>query len=187
MPIEAYKPLGIISIGLAWLVLVLLVRRWPGNRGMSFSQHAAAHKEAYITMAIMQMLALPLFVAFIHKWFSPKLGLSSLFTAGITLSALGILFAAWVPDTTGWKRQLHRTAAYGAYILFIPLSLIVYLQAELLMVLKLLWLTTMVYMIWCLVYFVFKRKKAYSNHLYLQAIYIGLFHAAILVTSYATS
>jgi len=183
-PDETFKPLGIISILFAWIVIGILLFKFKGHKGMSISQHAAAFHGSYLMMAVMESLALPVFSLFMVKWFAPTWDLPNFFMIGMVVAAAGILIAGWIPDTAGWQRITHRILAYGSYLLFIPLGFTFYVLADIPLVARIAWLVALGYMIWCLVFFLFKRKTAYKYHLYLQAPYLGLFHLAILTSTY---
>ncbi len=183
-PIEAFKPLGWISILGSWLALTLLVTKWRGHKGMSFSQHAAASRQAYVTMVVAETVVFTLFTVFIYKWFSPTFKLPPLFTVLVAMTSLGFVIAAWIPDTTGWKRGVHRVAAYGAAVLMVPAALIAFHTIQQPIIVRIFWALTVVYLLSCLLFFVFNRQKAYKYHLILQAPYIVLFEMTILMTTY---
>lgn len=184
MPVEAFKPLGWISIIGSWLALTLLVTKWRGHKGMSFSQHAAASRNAYLTMIIAETVVFTLFTIFIYKWFTPTFNLPLMFAVLLALASLCFVIAAWIPDTTGWKRNVHRVLAYGAADLMIPAAIIACLTIRQPLVVSAIWAITVVYLIVCLLLFVFNRKLANKYHLILQAPYIVLFELAVLLTIY---
>ena len=182
-PVEAFKPLGLITIAITWLALGLLVYKSQGDKRMSFSRHAAANKTAFTTLAIIEPFILSGFFLFIYKWFVPTFRLPALFTVLVGLSSLGLLIAAWIPDVAGWKHKVHEWTAYPAVILFIPISLIMCFVSGLPAFVRGAWIIALVYNTACVTFFLFS-KKAKEYHLYLQAPYFVLTHLAILLTAY---
>ncbi len=182
-PVEAFKPLGVITITLTWLSLGFLVYKWRGHKSMSFSRHAAANKTAFTMMAIIEPFLLGGFFLFVDKWFVPTFNLPALFSVLVGLSALGLLVAAWIPDVPGLKHKIHEWAAYPAAATFVPLSLIMCLASGLPTLVRTMWIVAFTYDTAVVLFFLIS-KKAKEYHLYLQAPYFVLSHAAILMTVY---
>jgi hypothetical protein len=180
---EVYKPLGLLSITITWLTLAFLLVKWSPQKGKSISQHAAASKQAYFMMGIVETIVLPLFYLFIVKWFVPHFQLPRLFTVTVSLSALGFFIAAWIPDTQGWLSIVHRLWAYGSATLFIPATTILCLSSNISDTAKITSFIVLAYEIISLSLF-FTTEKAKQFHLYLQGGYILLFHVLILTTVY---
>jgi hypothetical protein len=183
MPIEAYKPLGLVSVVVFWSAIILLLRGWKVNRGMSISRHVSASKLTYVLAAIVESILVPLFILFFVKWFAPTFHLPVLFSILVTFSMLGFLVAAWVPDTKGSKSFVHGFSAYLAGILLIPATAFVCASEYISPTARAVSYTTLFYEIVSLSLF-FSTRKAQSYHLYLQSIYLILFDIAILITAY---
>lgn len=183
MPNEAYKSLGIITLALGWLTLGFAFYKWPVEVKKSISKHASAYRSTYLIMAVMQTLIYPLFLVFVFGWLMPTFHLPSVFGLFITLTFLGLLVAAWIPDTFGIKSKVHRICAYGAAALMIPIVLIIFLSSNVSMVARIISLFAACYMFIVTYLFAFV-KNARNNHLYFQAIYFALFDLSILATVY---
>jgi hypothetical protein len=150
---------------------------------MSFSRHAAANKTAFTMMAILEPFLLVGFFLFIYKWFVPTFKLPILIDVCVAIAASGLIVASWVPDVPGTKRTIHEFTAYGAALMFVPISLMMCLAAGLPTLVKGAWILAFTYNTACAAFFIVS-KKAKDYHLYLQAPYFVFSHAAILMTVY---
>lgn len=183
MPVEAYKPLGLISVLIFWSSICFLLYKYKANRGMSISRHVAASRQTFLLAAIVQSFLVPLFILFFVKWFSPTFHMPKLFGVLVTLSMLGFLIAAWVPDTKGWKNFVHGFPAYGAAALLIPAITLVCVSGFISPTARMVAYVSLFYQVVSLSLF-FSTQKARSYHLYLQTAYLVIFDIAILVAAY---
>ena len=118
--VEAFKPLGAVSIVVGWLGLIFLIRKWPGNKSMAFSNHAAVTKSANIFYGIIFTIVLPPLFIFFARWFVPALSLPSIFIYMALLACIGQLVASWAPTTNGLRAQVHKIAAFTMHSLLLP-------------------------------------------------------------------
>jgi hypothetical protein len=182
-PNEVYKSFGLIAVAITWVGIAFLVRRWPSDKSMSISKHAAAHKSAYLMMLVMEALTLSLFFLFVLKWLSPTLGLPTFFTVCVGLASLGLFIGAVIPDTKGWRSTVHQLAGYGAGMLFIPASTVLYLSPNISSFARGFALITLVYEL-ASVTLLTVSQRAKDNHLYLQVAYILFFDLSLLAAAY---
>lgn len=181
---ESYKSLGLLSILITWVALAILLYKFRGHRSLSISKHAAAYKRAYLLMAITETIALPMFYIFISKWFVPSFQLPTLFTICVGLSVIGFLLAAWIPDTKGLSSIVHGIGGYGAAMLFVPATTVLYLSPVLSSPTKLFTLIVLAYQIVSVTLFN-SIEKTKEYHLYLQTGYILLFQVLIIFATYS--
>jgi hypothetical protein len=187
MPHESLKPLVVISVTLIWTALILLVTKWPRDRRLTFSKHAAQYRETYFMMAIVQSIVLPLFFVFAAWWFVPTFHLPVIYTVAAGLSSLGLLMAAWVPDVKGAKGKFHQISAYSAYILIILLSLIQAFSHYIPLTARV--FSAIIfpyYVVTTSLMLIHKRSATYMRkyYLYIQASYIATFHISLLLATY---
>lgn len=182
-PVDALKPLGAISIFVTWSGLLFLIYRWPGNRSMSFSNHAASAKAATVFYGLLFSATLPFFYIFIDKWFVPAESLPNYFTGLVFIGCIGQLIAVWVPGTNRHKELVHNVAAYTMHTLLLPLVLILLVYGNVSVIARGITLLALIYMvsIWLIFAFI---KLAKKHTLYLQASYVIMFHITILTTAY---
>ena len=175
--------LGVFSIVLAWAGLLFLILRWPGNKSMTFSQHAAQKKESRIFYRVLWTVATPIFTVFLLTNFKDKLDLNHVFNLLVLLASCGMLIAAYVAEVGGIRSKIHRIAAFSMAILFLPITLLIaasdnsslfskYFGAVSLMVLS---IEVVILLI---------SKGYYRFMLPVQASYILIFHLMILVAYY---
>lgn len=181
--VEAFKPLGVLSIATLWLAIIFMVAKWNNDKTLSISKHSAANRSAYIFMLVVQSFVFPGYILFAVKWLTPTFDLPQFF-AQITILAFSLFFiAAWAPDTTGWKNKLHANAAYGAALLLVPSLTMLYLSPNVLGFAKSFVLFTLVYQLVVFTLFVANNKSS-RNHLYFQAAYFLLYDLSVLVVTY---
>lgn len=182
-PPEIYKVFGPTAFLIGWITIVLLIFKIRGNKSMSISKHAAASKLAYVIMLIMQLIVLPMFFVFAAKWLAPTFNLPAFFTVCIGIASLGLLIAALIPDTIGWKSTVHGLAGYGAALLFVPILTTLYLSASISSSARNIILLVLLYEMAAITWFgVVERAK--NHHLYLQSAYIVLFDLSLLAAAY---
>jgi len=182
-PVEAFKPLGWISITVTWLAVSFLIYKFRGHKSMSISRHAAAHKQSFVMMGIIESIVLPLFFLFVLKWFTPTFHLPALFTICVAFAAVGLLIAAWVPDVGGKKGFIHELMAYGAALLFIPAAAVLCVSPNISTVARIVVAISLAYEITSWSLFV-ASQKARARYLYLQIGYSILFHGSVLIAAY---
>lgn len=168
---------------ITWAAVAFLVYQWRGDKSMSISKHAAAHKSAYLMMLIVESLVLPMFFLFIAFWLVPTFDLHILLSFLVGLASTGLLIAAWIPDITGWKGKVHGLSAYGAAMLFVPASTVLFLSPNISVFARNMALFVLMYEVVAVTCFtVFEKVKSY--HLYAQGAYILLFDLSILAAAY---
>lgn len=183
MPVESLKPLGALSVAVTWLVIGILLVKWPAGKHNSISRHAAQTRHTYWYMAIMQTFIFPAFAIFSLWWLAPTFHLSLFFKINVFLSTLGFWIAAWIPDKPGVKRTIHEITAYSAATLLIPILIEFSLNSNIGTIARIFSLPLALFMIYCIALFVFV-PKAKDSHLLYQIPYIYGFHVAILLTTY---
>lgn len=182
-PNEIFKLFGPISVAVTWLTVAFVVHKWRGDKSMSISKHAAANRSAYLTMLAVESIVLPMFFLFVAKWVTPTFNLPTFFTVCVGLSAAGLLLAAYIPDVKGWKTIAHELAAYGAAMLFIPASTILYLSPNISPFARYFSLFVLIYEL-AAVTLMTVFEKVRNHHLYVQTAYIVLFDLSIIAAAY---
>ncbi len=183
MPLEIYKAFGPISVIIGWTAIGFLIYKWRGDRSMSISKHAAAHKGSYVLMLVVESIVLPMFFIFVAKWIVPTFDLPNFFTICVGIASLGLLVAAWIPDTRGLKSVVHGLASYTGAVLFIPALTILYVSSNIFGFAKYFTLAVLVYEIVAMVVFTV-IEEARNYHLWVQAGYILLFDLVLLTVAY---
>jgi len=173
---------GILTVTFTWVGLLFLVKRWPGDSSMTFSQHAAQTSSAQLYYAVMWSLALPPFVSFIIYGVYDRLSLPSIFIPLVIAASTLMLVAAYVPEIGGWKTTIHRLAAFSMATLFLPIVVLIALSGELSAVGRVVTVPIAMYMAWQIV-FLTVVKRQHPKMLYLQGSYIALFQVAIVAGS----
>ncbi|HEX3082017.1 MAG TPA: hypothetical protein VHQ86_02080 [Candidatus Saccharimonadia bacterium] len=175
--------LGLIAIGITWLGGGYLLARWRGHNGMSMSQHAASARAAFWWFAAVLTVSAGLLYWFMLGWFVPRFALGPGFVGLLSVTVAGLLVAAWVPDTTGWLRRLHRWCAYGMAVLFMPLVALIVASPNVGAVARYVDAVLCAYLIGSLT-LVTQFGKFKRHYLPLQVSYVVAFEAAILVATY---
>lgn len=179
---EALKPLGALSIAICWASVLFLVLNWRGDKTMSFSQHAAAHRSAYLMMAIMESIFLPMYLVFIATWFTHTFQLPILFIVLNAITVIGLLIAAWVPDAPGLRNKIHMAVTYPAYISIIIGVLFLVLSETISLFARIFSLAAFLYMLIGSFYLVHEKGK--NNFLYFQAAFLASIQLSILFATY---
>lgn len=175
--------MGLILVLLSWAGGTYLIRKWRGTKSMSISQHGASSPEAYrLLMAILILLGISFYI-WLVACFAPHLGLGASFIAVLTVAIALQIVAGLVPDSDGWKSQVHQGAAYAMAWLYFPLSLMILASSEISQTAKIVGIACLAYMITATVLFFF-AKKARSYYLIFQSLYIVAFQLIILSTAY---
>jgi len=180
---ELYKQFGWLSIVIIWTSLFYMIRRWPGNKTMTFSAHAAATKVGIIYYWIVFTAHLVFFYLFVSKWFVPSLQLPKMFTIVTFVAVLGEFVALCVPTTGGRKTQIHDVSSYIMFILLMPLSLLIFFSPQVSLIARITAFLAAIYMVIAWVLFAI-TKKAQNHSLLLQTSYAMSFQLAILLATY---
>jgi hypothetical protein len=179
--IESFKPLGPLSIFIIWVIVAILVTRWPRDSSKSISRHAASNKKAYLMMAAAETLTLSMFLFFCFFWLIPTFSLPLIFSICITLAGIGLVIASWLPDTIGLMHRIHVISAYGAAAFFVPSLISLILDDKIPTVARVFSGVATLYMLAAIIAFIFYPKTK-EHHLVFQGIYIMSFHVCILLT-----
>jgi hypothetical protein len=181
---EAFKPLGLLSIAIAWASLFFLVTKWPGSTSMSVSKRAAASRSAYASMAVMESIFLPMYLAFIATWFVHTFELPTVFTVLNAISVIGLLFAAWVPDVGGAKGKIHNWVCYPAYASMPIATLLVITSSNTSNFARFYGVFALAVMLVCGVRIALKSKLGKNKFLLLQGLFLASVHSTILAATY---
>lgn len=178
-----YKSFGWISFVVIWAGLFYMIKKWPGDKSMSFSAHAAATKEGIIYYWFVFSLHLGLFYLFVSRWFVPTLQLPRAFTA-ITLIAVVAQFTALcIPTTGGLKTILHDLSSYIMFVLLVPLGILMVLSPHVAVFARIVALLATCYMV--LSWYLFAFTKTAKKHFFIfQASYAMSFQFAVLLATY---
>ncbi len=183
MNTEMYKLFGPLSVCITGLAILVMLIVWRNDKSMTISQHAAAHKSSYLMMLIVQSITLPMLFLFFIKALTPVAHLPLLFEVIVGIACLGLLIAAWVPDTKGWKSKVHQLCAYGAAVLIIPSLTLLSASAHISPFAKWMAIIVLSYDVAAIVLLTV-LNKAKENHLYIQAAYIFLFALTTIAAVY---
>jgi hypothetical protein len=113
-----YPLFGLLTVILICLAGLYLVQHWPGTHDMSLSLHAAAKRESYWYFGVSLTVLGAMLSIFVFIWLIPTFSLGAGFSITYVLTFLTQLISAWVPDTAGLQRRIHRSAAYFMAIMF---------------------------------------------------------------------
>lgn len=175
---------GIFSIILVWFGLLFLIKKWPGDRSLTFSQHAARREESIIFYFVLWAAVLPLFYWFMVGPFSDTVGLGTFFKIFVTFSSLCMLGAAIVPETKGWRVLWHRIFAYAMAYSLCPIVFIILIQGDISKIAQVVILASSLVMLVGVVKSIVEKRSHGTKTLPSQAAYIALFHLSVLVAYY---
>ena len=180
-----YRELGILSIGILWVALAILLVKWRGHKGMSISLHGASAKAAYILFASILVIHGILFHIFLLQWFIPQHNLPISFIVLVNVTMICLYLTAIVPDTPGILSKIHRIAAYSMAFLMWVITTHIEISTKLELPVYILSIVTNAYMLYCMLGLAFLRRKHIKSYfLPYQAIYIILFQLVILGATY---
>lgn len=180
---DIYKALGPISIVQLWLCLLFMIRRWPGNKSMTYSAHAAATRSGIVYYLFIFTLHMVLFYLFAINWFVPTFGLPWIFAVILLVAMLGQFIALLVPSTGGRKSTIHEFTAYFMHTLLLPLCLFIVFTGSFSTFARAYALVASVAML--VMWYLFATAKDSGNrNIVLQTVYGLSFHTAILVAMY---
>jgi hypothetical protein len=185
VPLEAVKPLGVISIGLACTAGWFLLRRWPQGRASSISRHAGRQRTSYFLFASTLTLCGLLFSLFMWRWFGPTIGADWPFYVFLGLAIIFQLLTAWLPDNGqgGKISQTHGLVAFSMALMMQLLVACVALAPDVQPISRMTaWLVfTLMAIFWYLFLFV---KRSRGHFLIFQTLYIASFYVVIVLASY---
>lgn len=179
---EVYKILGPIAVVQLWACLLFMIHKWPGNKSLTYSGHAATSKQASVYYFVVFTIHLVLLYLFVSRWFVPTFDLPLAFLNIIRIALLGQLIALLVPSTGGRKTTIHDIAAYCMHMLLMPLSLFVVFGDNFSLVSRVVAALTALYMVF--VWIVFSLNKFSNYRLILQTFYGLSFHTVLLVATF---
>lgn len=180
---EIYKLFGPISITMLWSSVAFLAFNWRGDKSMTISKHAAAHKSAYFMMLAVQTIVFPMFILFVSKWLVPTFDLPSFLSVLTFISFTSFLIAAYIPDKEGRQSDFHAYFAYGAALLLIPALTILYLSPNISAFSRFVTLLVLIYQLVAMTAAV-TTKQTSKYQLYFQVAYFLLFDVAVLIITY---
>jgi hypothetical protein len=117
---SAYKNLGFLAVLILFLGLAFLVYKWPQNKGLTFSQHAAAQRVSIGYYVGLFAVVLPLLNLFFIEWFVPVLRLSEWFIICVAVSSVAQFACTLIPETAGLRAKRHRALAGLSALLLVP-------------------------------------------------------------------
>jgi hypothetical protein len=179
----SWDNLGLISVVLSWAGLVFMIWYWKGDFSKTFSQNAARQKSTIIYYAILWLICLPPFTWFLLFPFYETLQLNGFFRIIGIIAALGMLIAALIPETVGWKAKVHRFSAFMMAWCFIPLTLLIAFSPVVSVLGKTTSFLTSFFMLFSAIYLL-KKNAEHPNLLSLQGLYIAVFQVSVLVAYY---
>ena len=179
----SWDSLGLISVVASWLGLLFMIWYWKGSVDKTFSQNAARSKTTIIYYALLWLICLPLFSWFMLIPFYEALELNILFRIFAILASLGMLIAALIPETTGWKINVHRYSAFLMAWCFVPLSLLISLSPTASNLAKVVSFSSVLFMLLSAIY-LYRRDAEHPKLLILQGIYIAVFQISVIVAYY---
>ncbi len=180
------KYLGLVLVLLSWVGSGYILAKWRGNKAMSLSAHAATSRHSALLFAGVLIGVGSLFYVWMLKWFVPALGLSRLFIGLLTLAFAAQLVAGLVPSVPVVRRQVHRMAAYGMALVFLPLSFMMLSAPNIQTFGRVAGIVCLVWLSFSCLLFALapKARKAY---LIFQVLYVMVFQLQILLIAYSGS
>ncbi len=178
-----FKFLGLLMVLVSWVSGFYLTRKWRGTRAMSISEHAASHKSAAKLFTLVLVAGGTIFYAWLVAWFVPHLKLSVGFIILLSVTMVAQMIAGVIPDAKGWQKIVHRTAAYGMAVLYLPLSFIIVTAPETPSNARIIGIVCLTYMIGAGLGFL-TIKRARPHFLIAQSLYIVAFQLIILSAAY---
>lgn len=179
----SWDSLGLISVAVSWVGLVFMIWQWKGEWSKTFSQNAARQKTTIIYYALLWLICLPPFAWFLLFPFYDGLQLNVLFRVIGTVAAAGMLIAALVPETSGWKVTIHRYAAFTMAITFMPMTLLIILSPVISTYAQFLSIVALLFMIYGAVHS-YVNGPNHSKLLVGQALYILAFQLSVFAAYY---
>lgn len=182
-PIDAFKPLGIVTVVILICGLLFLLWRWPQGRHMTFSQHAAQYRSAIIYYFLIFTIILPLLLLFFIGWFAPAFQLPPLFILFVVAAALFQYSVAIVPEVGGWKTTYHVGGSTVSAACMLLALVVMLFAVSISGFSKVIIAASILTMITFLVIGA-KTRITHPHLLLLQASYYTAFFTAVLGTTY---
>jgi hypothetical protein len=177
-----FQYLGLILVVFSWAGGAYLLTKWRNKTLHTISKHAASSPEANLFFASLLTVLGSLFYWWLVAWFVPHLRLGVLFVVLATLTIGCQILTGIFPDTTGWRRQIHRITAYTMAVSYLPLAAIIILS-PLSLTTRLLCIAITGYMV-CTFTLLVLMKRAQKRYLAFQALYVVAFQMVILIAGY---
>lgn len=177
----------LISLIIFWSSLTFMLIKWPRISNKSISRHSASYKEAYIFFTAVQVFAGIASLLFIKEWFIPHFSLPLVFKLAIYLTITLQLLAAVLPDKeVGRVSKFHLHIANMMALGILVCTTILASQGDFNMLVRSVFILSMIYMVICAIMIGAKKGKPeqLGQYLYLQVVYVFVFHASILMATY---
>jgi len=175
--------LGLILVPISWLAGIYLVRNWHGTYSMSISKHAASAKNASKFFAVVLVGGGVLSYWWLIQWFTPHLGLGTIFVALLSFTAIAQIVVAIIPDVLGWQHHVHQKVAVIMAACYVPLTYLVLASSKVSLSARIIAYVCIAFTIVVGLLFFFV-KKARSYYLVFQSLYIVAFQIIILSSAY---
>lgn len=170
--------LFLISVLLAIASITVTVFKLGTDKATTISLHATKQTVAFIGLGLGLTVSVILNAIFLFGWLQDNKQLSSITTGIYSLLLVLILATSWIPDTSGWKRLVHRSAAYGI-VLIIPLLLLSLFLAPIQPLLVKAMILFAVVAQGYMLYLLFKVESAKNSFLTYQGVYLLLFFTSL--------
>lgn len=175
----SWNSLGLISIFVTWVGLLFLVMKWPGNRSMTYSQHAAQNVQSRIYYALMWIIILPVFYYFVAFWLRDELNLPNAYFIISSLATAGMFVAALVPEIGKTQRIIHRIAAFSMSTFMVPVLSFFLFSNEVSDFAKVVLFLSILLMTYNVVLLLYKNG-IHKNMFIIQTSHIVAFHISII-------
>jgi hypothetical protein len=175
----SWDSIGLLAIFATWVGLIFLIIKWPGNRSMTYSQHAAQTINSRIYYAAMWIIILPVFYYFVAIWLKDQLNLSDAYFVVASLATAGMLVAALVPEIGHKPRIIHRYAAFAMSTLMVPLLCFFMFSNEVVGFSKAIILFSILLMTFN-VLLLMSKSGIHKNMFFIQTSHILAFHISII-------
>lgn len=175
--------LGLILVAITWLSGAFMIAKWHDESRPTISRHVAGGKMAYWLFATVLVVSGLLFYVWFINWLSPRLGLSMEFKAILTLTIIGQMITAVIPDTGKHRKLVHDVAASTMSVLYIPLDALILAAPRLSIFAHIVVSVAGIYMVGALVWVVILNRNR-DKFLIFQALYIMAFQVAIMAAAY---
>lgn len=177
-----FQYLGLILVLISWVLAMTLILKWRDKELVTISKHGAVSKKTKALFASALIGLGATFYYWILTWVVPRLQLGDTFISLLFLTIALVVVTALVPDTPGWRRNVHHIAAFGMAILYLPLVVLI-INATTSEIARLIGLGCLIYMATSFV-LVAIIGKAKQHYLIFQILYIVAMQVAILSAAY---
>ena len=146
--------------------------------------HSPKHKNKTAEWVVLAATAASVgFYVWLVGWFSPHLHLGASFVIVLTAAIIGMTIAGIIPDSHGWRRVIHRIAAYGMAVLYLPLLYLILGSDHTSTTAQYIGFDCTAYMVGAGI-LAFVSKWALGYYLIFQSLYIVTFELTILSAAY---